>query len=157
MEIERKFLIKKLPEDLDRYPVHSIEQAYLNTDPVIRIRREDDLYYLTWKGKGLMVREEYNLPLNRPSYEHLLKKADGAAITKRRYRIPCSPYTVELDVFAPPFSPLVMAEVEFPDEESANAFLPPDWFGPEVTRDPAYHNSALSRTGRCPESFSLRG
>ena len=62
MEIERKFIIKKLPDDLGSYPSRFIEQAYLNTDPVVRIRREDDECYLTWKGRGLMVREEQVLP-----------------------------------------------------------------------------------------------
>lgn len=51
MEIERKFTVKALPENLDSYPFHLIEQAYLNTDPVLRIRRQDDEYYLTYKGK----------------------------------------------------------------------------------------------------------
>lgn len=160
MEIERKFTVKYLPEDLAQYPCHTIEQAYLNTDPVVRIRRQDDEYYLTYKGKGLLAREEYNLPLNRDSYYHLREKADGNVITKRRYVIPIehpafsSDYTgqadrislfVELDLFEPPFAPLVIAEVEFPDETSANAFLPLDWFSQDVTQDPAYHNSVLSR------------
>ena len=52
--------------------------------------------------------------------------------------------TIELDVFEPPFAPLVIAEVEFPDEEMANAFLPPDWFLNDVTYDKRYHNSNLS-------------
>ena len=56
MEIERKFTVKALPENLDSYPFHLIEQAYLNTDPVLRIRRQDDEYYLTYKGKGLMAK-----------------------------------------------------------------------------------------------------
>lgn len=82
MEIERKFTIKKLPDNLGQYPCHIIEQAYLNIDPVVRIRRQDDEYYLTYKGKGLMAREEYNLPLNTDSYYHLKKKADGNVIAK---------------------------------------------------------------------------
>ena len=49
MEIERKYLIHELPFDLSEYPCHEIEQAYLNTDPVIRIRRQDSEYYLTYK------------------------------------------------------------------------------------------------------------
>ncbi len=145
MEIERKFTVKKLPDGLEGYPFHIIEQAYLNTDPVVRIRREDDRYYMTYKGSGLMAREEYNLPLNRPSYEHLLPKADGNVISKKRYLIPLAPYTIELDVFAPPFAPLVIAEVEFPSVEEAERFVPPDWFRQDVTQDPAYHNSNLSR------------
>ena len=52
---------------------------------------------------------------------------------------------VELDIFEPPFAPLVIAEVEFPDRETAEAFLPLVWFSQDVTNDPAYHNSNLSR------------
>lgn len=145
MEIERKFTVKKLPQNLADYPFHLIEQAYLNTDPVIRIRRQDEEYYMTYKEKGLLARKEYNLPLNRTSYEHLKEKADGNLIAKRRYLIPCPPYTIELDIFEPPFAPLIIAEVEFPSIDEANAFQPPAWFDRDVTQDPSYHNSALSR------------
>lgn len=60
-EIERKYLIHSLPFNLSDYPCREIEQAYLNTEPVIRIRRQDNDYYLTYKSKGLMVRREENL------------------------------------------------------------------------------------------------
>lgn len=159
MEIERKFTLKKLPENLETYPCHIIEQAYLNTEPVIRIRQQDNSYYLTYKGNGLMAREEYNLPLDKPSYQHLLQKADGNVISKKRYVIPLEnpqftddfisfstpELVIELDIFEPPFAPLIMAEVEFPSEEMANAFLPPDWFDEDVTMNPEYHNSNMSR------------
>ena len=65
MEIERKYLIQKLPEDLAQYPHMEMEQAYLCTEPVVRVRKEGEDYVLTYKSKGLMVREEYNLPLSR--------------------------------------------------------------------------------------------
>ena len=146
MEIERKFTVRKLPENLDSYPCHLIEQAYLNTDPVIRVRRQDDEYYMTYKGKGMLMREEYNLPLNEVSYYHLREKADGNIISKKRYVIPIrdSSLCVELDIFDEPFAPLIIAEVEFPDKETAEAFAPLDWFDQDVTNDPAYHNSNLS-------------
>jgi CYTH domain-containing protein len=48
-------------------------------------------------------------------------------------------------VFAPPFAPLIMAEVEFPNIEMANAFIPPTWFDQDVTNNPDYHNSVMSR------------
>jgi len=70
MEIERKFLIDTLPENISQYPFRQLEQGYLCTEPVVRIRREDDDYYLTYKSKGLMVREEYNLPLTKDAYQH---------------------------------------------------------------------------------------
>ena len=90
MEIERKFLIKKkiCRKTWLLIPCHRIEQGYLCTSPVVRIRRQDDDYFLTYKSKGLMSREEYNLPLTAEAYEHLKPKADGILITKDRYVIP---------------------------------------------------------------------
>lgn len=145
MEIERKFLIDTLPENLSQYPFRQLEQGYLCTEPVVRIRREDDNYYLTYKSKGLMVREEYNLPLTRQAYEHLLPKTDGIVISKKRYLIPLNELTIELDVFEGELAPLLLAEVEFETEEEANAFVPPEWFGEDVTYSTEYHNSTLSR------------
>lgn len=146
MEIERKYLIKNLPDNLEQYPCKHIAQGYLNTDPVVRIRRSNDKYTLTYKGKGLMVREEYNLPLNAESFEHLKSKIDGILIEKRRYLIPfAGKYTIELDIFEDELAPLQLAEVEFETEEDANSFVPPDWFGEDVTFSTDYHNSTLSR------------
>lgn len=161
MEIERKFTIKQLPENLDSFPCHHIEQAYLNIAPVVRVRKEDDTYYLTYKGSGMMAREEHNLPLNKEAYYHLREKADGKIISKKRYLIPLSnpefkeragypappedyELTIELDVFDAPFEPLVMAEVEFGSKEAAECFIPPSWFDAEVTYCKEYHNSYLA-------------
>ena len=144
MEIERKFLVKELPS-LDEYPYHALTQAYLERDPVLRIRREDENYVFTYKGKGLMAREEYNLPLNKEAFERLLPKADGKVIDKKRYLIPYGKYTIELDVFEGDLAPLIIAEVEFDSIEEAESFSGPDWFGQDVTEDSRYHNSNLSR------------
>ncbi|MDY3249619.1 MAG: CYTH domain-containing protein [Candidatus Choladocola sp.] len=155
MEIERKFLVRNVPE-LELYRFHLIEQAYLCTSPVVRVRRQDEEYILTYKGAGMMAREEYNLPLTRESYEHLIGKADGNIITKKRYLIPLDEnLKAELDIFEGKFSGLIIAEVEFPDEESAHDFSAPDWFGEEVTYCPEYHNSALSRTDTWEPSKSV--
>ena len=148
MEIERKYLVKELPKHLEQYPVKVISQGYLNTDPVVRVRRSNDKYTLTYKGKGLMVREEYNLPLNKEAFDHLETKIDGILIQKRRYLIPLDEkYTIELDIFEGELAPLQLAEVEFETEEEANSFVPPEWFGEDVTFSTAYHNSTLSK--RC--------
>ena len=161
MEIERKFTIKELPENLDSFPYHHIEQAYLNIAPVVRVRKEDDTYYLTYKGSGMMAREEHNLPLNAEAYYHLREKADGKIISKKRYLIPLAhpefreragfpappedyALTIELDVFDAPFAPLIMAEVEFGSKEAAECFIPPAWFDEEVTYCKEYHNSYLA-------------
>ena len=141
---------EKLPKDLGQYPVWCLEQAYLCREPVIRVRKEEykekKEFILTYKSDGLMEREEYNLPLTQESYLHLKAKADGKVITKKRYRIPeKSSLMIELDIFEGDLEGLIMAEVEFPDKETANAYRPPEWFGKEVTFDKTYHNSNLSK------------
>lgn len=145
MEIERKFLIDESKFDYTSYPSKELTQGYLSTAPVVRVRQAGDEYYLTYKGSGMLAREEYNLPLTKEAFEHLVTKADGIVIRKTRYLIPLDPYTIELDVFHGELSPLVMAEVEFPSIEEANAFTPPEWFTEDVTNNPKYHNSNMSK------------
>ena len=148
MEIERKFLIDKIPDsiDLSSLKCRRIEQGYLCTEPVVRVRRDNDDYYLTYKSKGLMAREEYNLPLNEAAYNTLIKKADGNIITKTRYEIPeKNNLTIELDIFEGKFSRLLLAEVEFSSEAEALAYTPPAWFGKDVTKDASYHNSNMAK------------
>ena len=145
MEIERKYLLLRLPSGLSEFPFYEIEQAYLCTDPVVRVRRQNDRFILTCKGQGMLMREECNLPMTPEAYAKLLSKAEGTVISKRRYLIPLTDgLTAELDVFTGEWHGLVMAEVEFPDKTAADAFCPPDWFGREVTFDPHFHNSWMS-------------
>ena len=152
-------MIKKLPENLEHYPCKIIEQAYLNTAPVVRVRKSNDTYYLTYKGSGLMAREEYNLPLDGHHTATCSQRQTGISSPrngtsflsksrsfKKNFVPAIEPaLSIELDVFAPPFAPLVMAEVEFPSVEMADAFIPPAWFDEEVTNNPEYHNSVMSR------------
>ena len=58
MEIERKYLVETPPAGYESWPSSPIEQGYLCTDPVVRVRQDGEDYYLTYKGKGLMAREE---------------------------------------------------------------------------------------------------
>ena len=146
MEIERKYLVNTLPAHLENYPCRILEQGYLNTSPVVRIRRDNEKYELTYKSSGLMARQEYNLPLDQESYEHLLTKIDGRLIRKKRYMIPLtSGLTAELDIFEGDLSPLRLVEVEFQTEADATSFTAPEWFGEDVTFSGRYHNSYLSR------------
>lgn len=146
MEIERKFLIGEIPFSLEGYACREIEQAYLCTDPVVRVRRDNGDFYLTYKSKGLIVRDEYNLPLTKEAYAHLLAKHDGTVITKKRYEIPDKDgLTIELDVFEGDYAGLILAEVEFQSEAQALSYAPPAWFGEDVSNSAEYHNSTLSK------------
>lgn len=148
MEIERKYLVTYLPENLENYEKKRISQGYICTNPVVRIRRSNDDYFLTYKSKGLMAREEYEMPLTAEAYEHMLPKIDGIIIDKIRYMIPLDEkYVAELDIFQGTLAPLRLVEVEFESIEEANVFVPPAWFGDDVTNSGEYHNSNLSKRG----------
>lgn len=146
MEIERKYLVKHVPEDLESYEQKRISQGYICTNPVVRIRRSNEEYYLTYKSRGLMAREEYEMPLTAEAFEHMLPKIDGILIDKIRYMIPLDEkHVAELDIFQGILAPLRLVEVEFESIEEANAFVPPEWFGDDVTNSGEYHNSNLCK------------
>lgn len=154
MEIERKYLISKLPDNLENYHSKKIEQGYLCNDPIIRIRKSNEDYYMTYKSKqglkqdpkGAIINQEVELMLTKSAYELLKTKIEDHMVYKTRYLIPIKDgLTAELDVFEEQLSGLVFVEVEFPDEETANSFLPPAWFGKEVSEDRRFSNYHLSK------------
>ncbi len=152
MEIERKFLVKDIPEKLDAYPHNRLTQSYISRTPVIRLRKiekEDETsYVLTVKSGGLAVRQEFELPLQRDEYERLFQKVEGRVLQKVRYLIPLEDgYTAELDRFEGDLAGLLLVEVEFPTVEAMKVFKAPDWFGEDVSGSAKYHNSVLSNGG----------
>ena len=170
MEIERKFTVKDLPENLAQYACKELEQGYLCTHPVVRVRKSvkngEASYILCYKSKlGLEKKEdataqvcrEEELPLAAEAYEKLLAKVDGRVITKKRYLIPYGAYTIELDVFAGELTGLVFAEVEFPDEAAAAEFVQPEWFREDVTFDDRFKNNKLALWKEAPEELKKAG
>lgn len=158
MEIERKYLVRQLPHDLERWEHYEIEQAYLCTAPTVRIRRKGEEYILTVKQRvvtdsSAIHNREEEFSLSAKSYQHLLAKCDKGRVSKTRYRIDLRQMTdndaylgltAELDVFHGSHEGLLLVEVEFPDTEAANSFVPPSWFGDDVSADPCYRNSFLA-------------
>lgn len=155
MEIERKYEINHLPGDLAQYSYKKIEQGYLCHNPTIRIRKSNDDYILTYKSKfGIeqgregspLINNEIELMLTEESYLVLKSKTDGNYIYKTRYLVPIpGGLTAELDVFEGALTGLIFVEVEFPDEKAADEFVPPEWFGKELSSDKRYSNYHLSR------------
>lgn len=155
MEIERKFIPDTILENLSAYPCQLIEQAYISSDPVIRIRKKsiydtsndttDTRHILTVKSSGMMARQEFELDISEASYNNLKNKVSGNIITKHRYIIPLdSTLKLEFDVFDGVFKGLIIAEIEFPTEEMAKKYTPPAYLSEEVTYDTRFHNSTLS-------------
>lgn len=150
MEIERKFLTERgnIPFDITAFPCLQISQAYVCFSPVIRIRQSNEAYILTVKGKGMLAREEFELPLAREEYEALRQKAEGRTIVKKRYLVPLAEgLTAEVDFYEGELEGLATTEVEFSTMGEAEAFVPPEWFGRDISREKRYKNAALARFG----------
>lgn len=161
MEIERKYLVRELPANLDSYPHVEIEQGYICTSPTLRIRRAGDAYILTVKERvrtdsSAIHNREEEFALSADQYEMLKAKCEGRMVSKARYRIDLrrsegdglySNLVAELDIFHGYNEGLLLVEVEFPDTATADSFVKPDWFGEDVSQDKSYRNSHLALNG----------
>ena len=149
-EIERKFLVEgPVPGGLSAVPVR---QGYLTaaTDSIeARLRQKGDEYFLTLKSGEGLIREEREILINRLQFETLWPGTEGRRVEKTRHlgHLP-NGLRFELDVFSGHLAPLMLVEVEFPTEAEAGAFIPPVWFGQEVTLDKRFGNKALAHS--CP-------
>lgn len=147
IEIERKYLFDDFDFDLSEFEKVEIEQGYVCHSPAIRIRRWNEKYLLTVKSDSPLERSEYEFELTFEQYRNLQAKAEPKYIRKTRYLIPIEKYTAELDVYHDELDGLMTVEVEFKSIEDARKFIPPNWFGREVTFDVRYCNSNLSKNG----------
>lgn len=146
-EIERKFLVRTLPDHLDTYACVEISQGYLAVGPQgteVRLRKAGDICCLTVKQKRGEHREEHNLELTAEQWAALWPMTAGWRLYKRRYDIPHGEVKIEIDLFSGRNEGLVFAEVEFPTESAAEAFEPLPWFGAEITGDPRFSNRGLA-------------
>ena len=146
-EIERKFLVQKLPDDLTSHPRNEISQGYLvslDDGTQVRLRKSGERYLLTFKRGSGSVREEREVELTADQFDALWPATDGKRLVKTRYEIPLGDRVVEIDLYHERHEGLVVAEVEFDDEQSAKEFQPPNWLGDDVTGDPRYSNQLLA-------------
>lgn len=152
-EIERKYLVDDLPEGLLKgHQFSRIKQGYLfqGSDREARVREKSGRFTMTLKqGQGLK-RLETEISLTAQQFNALWPLTEGNRIEKRRYSLPHQSYDVTIDVFEKSLDPLILMEVEFPDEQQSEHFTPPDFAGPEVTQDPAFKNANLARCNTAP-------
>jgi len=149
MEVERQFLVAERP-DLDRADSDEIEQGYLaiGADGEVRLRRRGEQLVLTAKRGSGLARDEAEVELERDAFEELWPLTEGRRLHKRRYVLPYGDLEFEVDVYEAGLEGLVVAEIEFPSEDAAREFEPPDWIGEEVTGDERYLNETLASRGR---------
>lgn len=147
-EIERKFLVDEVPEDLDIDSREEIAQGYLATgDHQVRLRRQGDRPLLTAKRGHGLVRDEVEVPLEEESFEKLWPLTEGRRLKKERLTATVDGRTVTVDVYRGPLAGLIVVEAEFEDLDAARAFSPPQWFVRELTDDASYSNQRLALEG----------
>lgn len=148
-EIERKFCVQKMP-DLTACTGVEISQGYLSVGEdgtEIRLRVKGEQFYQTVKqGKGVQ-RTEVEVELSRAQFDSLWLLTEGRRVEKVRYEIVEGTWTIELDVYHGRLKGLVVAEVEFETLGESARFVPPLWFGREVTDDDRYKNAVLANKG----------
>jgi adenylate cyclase len=146
-EIERKFLVKSLPDNLKRSRHFIIEQGYLATESAgrqVRLRKSGKATSLTFKvGRG-SHREEREIKLSPKQFAAMWPGTAGRRLRKVRYEIPWDKVMIEIDIYRGRHAGLVVAEVEFPDTASCRRFKAPWWFGREVTGEKRYSNVRLA-------------
>ena len=146
-EIERKFLVKRLPPEISRSRRFQIAQGYLANEAGgrhVRLRKKGRTASLTFKvGRGAH-REEREIKLSPKQFAALWPATAGRRLRKSRYEIPWKNLLIEIDIYRGRHAGLVVAEVEFPDRATCRKFKPPPWFGREVTGEKRYSNVWLA-------------
>lgn len=142
-EIEHKYLVaaERLP---DLYEGVFMEQGYLSYDPCIRVRATYERAWVTFKGRGLLIRKEFEIRIPRRLGLWLLTKCEKT-LTKIRYECEFAGYVWEVDQFFGPNDGKWLAEIEVPTAKSI--FDLPPWVTDEVTHDPRYQNANIVRLG----------
>ena len=146
-EIERKFLLKQLPERLKQARRCVIAQGYLAAEPGgrhVRLRKKGKTASLTFKvGRGAH-REEREIKLSAKQFTALWPATVGRRLYKVRYEMPWKNLLIEIDIYRRKHRGLVVAEVEFPNRTACRKFKAPAWFGREVTGNKRYSNVLLA-------------
>lgn len=147
-EIERKFRIPEPPPELP--PGTRLRQAYVAVDGQVEVRVRDKggTHLLTVKGGRGLERAEVEVEIDAAAFEELWRLAPARRIDKVRHVVPAAGHEVEIDVYGGSLAGLMVAEVEFPSREEAEAFVPPPWFGEELTGDERWSNASLAEHGR---------
>ena len=153
-EVERKFLLDTLPDNIEQQPNNLIRQGYVVTDASneVRVRAKGENYYLTIKQGSGLSRNEVEMAISEDQFNALWELTVDKRVEKIRYDYQGPASLIEIDIYNNGLSPLKVAEVEFSSVEESRHFIPPSFFGREVTEDKLYKNAALAVHGM-PDSY----
>ena len=148
-EIERKYLLRSLPDLVVGSAAQLIEQGYVPGSRVLeRLRRVrvggvERLYRTIKLGEGI-ERLEFEEETTPRVFAAMWPLTEGKRVRKRRYRVVFGELTWEIDEFLD--HPLILAEVEIPHPSIDPA--PPEWLRPyvirQVSNEPEFLNVNLA-------------
>lgn len=149
LENELTFLVKRLPKNLKTKRRERILQGYLSRGNYpLRIRQKGKKYELTRKKPkkpgDLSQHEETTILLRKEEFERLWPKTIKYLSKTRYYYLLPGGLIAEVDIFEGKLKGLIFVEVEFPDKKSMDSFIPPDWFGRDVTQEKWSVNAYLA-------------
>lgn len=150
IEIERKFLVYALPANFKIFPHKEIVQGYLKISAdgtEERLRKMNGKYYKTVKSGSGKIRTENETEITEEEFNNLWSLTEGKRIEKTRYDISDNVGLIELDIYHGKLDGLITVEIEFDSENASNIFVPPAWFGDDITDDINYKNQNLAING----------
>lgn len=148
MEIERKFLVNDIPNNLIIEDIKEIEQFYISLIPEVRARKSNNDFTLTIKSSGDLVRTEIETVIEKDQFYELLDMCKTNTIEKSRSIIKYKNHILELDIYKN-LNNLKTVEVEFQSIEESKAFdkIIPSWFSTEITYIDDFKNKNLLLKG----------
>ena len=147
LEIERKFLVKEIPEALQPDKVEDIQQGYLLVaadHSEIRVRKKGKGHYLTLKKPADEYRTEVEIEIDPGQFNKLWPHTRGKRVEKNRATYPHDGHLLEVDTYKGKNEGLITVDVEFDTKTKSSEFSPPDWFGEEITDNEKYRNQNLA-------------
>ena len=160
IEIEKTYLAKFIPNDINEFKFSSITDSYFKImDDLnrIRIREKDEKIELTKKS----LTPELNHGINKEETIILTKKelknfykVETEKIIKKRYYYYNENILYEIDIFEGDLDGLVMIDVEFKSREEFENFKMPKFCLCDVTNDEEIAgNKLIGKTYRKLEEF----
>ena len=142
IELEKTFLVKKLPKDLKNCRFREIIDIYIpktSEHPVLRLRKFGDRFELTKKEpveEGDASRqEEQTIILSEEEFNALNQQVQGKRVRKLRYYYDHEGRTAEFDVFQDELKGLVLVDFEFDSLSEKESFRMPDFCLADVTQE----------------------
>jgi len=141
IELEKTYLVKKLPENLKNCKFKEIIDIYIpktSIHPTLRLRKDGDKFEITKKEPvndgDASHQKEQTIILTEAEFR-ALNKLEGKRVRKIRYYYNYNGKTAEFDIFQDSLKGLVVVDFEFATVEEKEDFEIPDFCLVDITQE----------------------